>query len=181
MRTRVGYAGGGKRHPTYHDLGDQTETLQVEFDPDRTSYEHLLDVYWAGFRPRYAEMGTQYRAAILVHDDAQRAAAEESKRRLEEAGGERLHVSIEPAGTFWTAEDYHQKYYLRGDRELMAEFRAMYPEEDAFVDSTAAARVNGFLGGYGDPRAELEILGLSLKGQHRVVEAAARRVRFTCA
>ena len=63
----------------------------------------------------------------------------------------------------------------------MAEFLAMYTDDEAFVDSTAAARVNGYLGGYGDPRSELDQLGLSAAGRHRVVEAAARRVRFTCA
>ena len=85
------------------------------------------------------------------------------------------------AGTFWSAEAYHQKYYLRGDPLLMAEFRAMYPDDEAFVDSTAAARVNGYVGGYGDPRRELEKLGLSDRGEHAVVEAAARRSRFSCA
>jgi peptide-methionine (S)-S-oxide reductase len=181
VRTRVGYAGGRKQNPTYHDLGDQAETLQVHFDPARTSYRDLLDVYWAGFRPKHKSWGDQYRNAIFVEDEEQRREAEDYKQQLEASSGDRLQVSIEPAGRFWSAEDYHQKYYLRGDRDLMREFRAMYPDEQGFVDSTAAARVNGFLGGYGDPRADLDRLGLSIEGQHRVVEASARRVRFTCA
>ncbi len=176
----MGYAGGRKDHPTYHDLGDQTETLQVHYDPAKVSYEQLLEVYWAGFRPKHASWGTQYRAAIFVHDEEQRRLAELFKNGLEDETGDTLYVSIEPAGRFWSAEDYHQKYYLRGDRELTAEFRAMYPDDDDFVDSTAAARVNGYLGGYGDPRADLDKLGLSTAGQHRVVEASARRLRFTC-
>lgn len=180
MRTRVGYAGGHKQDPAYHDLGDQAETLRVEFDPAQVSYEQLLDVYWAGFRPKLPGWGTQYRNAIFVGNDEQRRLAEEHKRRLEEAAGDELAVSIEAAGTFWPAEAYHQKHYLRGDADLMAEFLGMYPDEEAFVDSTAAARVNGYLGGYGDPRAGLGKLGLSLEGQHRVVEATARRIRFTC-
>jgi peptide-methionine (S)-S-oxide reductase len=177
----VGYSGGSKQHPTYHDLGDQAETLQVRYDPVQVAYEQLLDVYWAGFRPKHRSWGTQYRNAIFVHGEEQRRAAEAYKRRLEAESGDELQVSIEPAVTFWSAEDYHQKYYLRGDRELAAEFHAMYASDEAFVDSTAAARVNGFLGGYGDPRAELHRLGLSLAGQHRVVEVAARRIRYTCA
>lgn len=177
----MGYAGGSKQRPTYHDLGDQAETLQVTYDPARVTYEQLLDVYWAGFRPKHRSWGTQYRNAIFVHDEEQRTAAELFKRRLEEASGDELHVSIESAGTFWPAEGYHQKYYLRGDRDLMAEFVAMFRDDQAFVDSTAAARVNGYIGGYGDPRADLDELGLSDAGRHRVVEAAARRARFTCA
>lgn len=177
----MGYAGGRKRNPTYHDLGDQTEALLVEYDTSILTYEQLLDVYWAGYRPKRRAWSVQYRAAIFFHDEEQRVQAEHSKQVLESASGDALAVAIEPAGTFWSAEDYHQKYYLRGDRELMREFRAMYPRDEEFVDSTAAARVNGFLGGYGDPRAVLDELGLSDEGRHRVVEAAARRVRFTCA
>jgi peptide-methionine (S)-S-oxide reductase len=177
----VGYAGGKKQNPTYHDLGDQAETLQVHFDPSRVTYRDLLDIYWAGFRPKHEGWGTQYRNAIFVHDEEQRKEAEDYKQQLEAASGDRFAVSIEPADRFWSAEDYHQKYYLRGDKELMREFRAMYPKDDEFVDSTAAARVNGYVGGYGDPRQDLDKLGLSTTGQHHVVEAAARRVRFTCA
>lgn len=152
----------------------------MHYDPAQVSYEQLLDVYWAGFRPKHAGYGTQYRNAIFVHDAEQRRTAEEYKHRLDADSGGELAVSIEDAGTFWPAEDYHQKYYLRGDRELMAEFDAWYPRDADFEASTAAARVNGYLGGYGDPRADLGRLGLSLEGQHRVVEATARRVRFTC-
>jgi peptide-methionine (S)-S-oxide reductase len=177
----VGYAGGTKDHPTYHRLGDQAETLCVEFDPAVVTYAELLDVYWAGFRPRHRGFGTQYRNAIFVADDEQRATAEESKRLLEAESGDALAVDIEFAGVFWTAEDYHQKYYLRGDPELMAEFRAMFGGEQAFVDSTAAARVNGYLGGLGDPGGDIERLGLTPAGQRRVTEAASRRARFTCA
>lgn len=123
----------------------------------------------------------QYRAAIFVHDEEQERLARAIKHGMEDAAGDPLYVSIEPAGPFWLAEGYHQKYYLRGDRELMREFLAMYPRDDDFVASTAAARVNGYLGGYGDPRRDLDKLGLSEQGQYRVVEAAARRARFSCA
>ena len=69
--------------------------------------------------------------------------------RIETARGRKLATRIEPLKRFTNAEDYHQKYYLRNDRILMADFRAMFAEDSAFRESTAAARVNGFVAGEG--------------------------------
>jgi peptide-methionine (S)-S-oxide reductase len=78
------------------------------------------------------------------------------------------------------AEDYHQKYRLQQDRLLLKEFRTLYPERQPFVDSTAAARVNGYLGGHGkaaEVEAEIGQLGLSLAGQERLLRSARARSR----
>ena len=83
-----------------------------------------------------------------------------------------------PLTEFYLAEDYHQKHRLRSDRDLMNEFKAMYPAEEDFVNSTAAARINGYLDGYGtleDLLAELPGLGLSPAAGKKLMEIVKRR------
>jgi len=125
--TRVGYMGGGKLDPTYEEVctgrTGHAEVVHIEFDPDRVSYEQLLDVLWDIHDPTQRDrqgpdIGTQYRSVIFFHDDAQAAAARASKAALAAAGQHSREIAtmIEPAGTFWEAEDYHQKYFDRMNR-----------------------------------------------------------------
>jgi peptide-methionine (S)-S-oxide reductase len=171
IRTTVGYAGGSTPGPTYRRIGDHTETLEIEFDPAVVSYEELLDVFWQAHDPLRPAWSRQYRSAIFCHDDEQCRLAEASRDRARERRGREIHTAIEPVGPFTRAEDYHQKYRLRGDRELLAEFAEMYPDPHEFTDSTAAARVNGLLAGDGGPEAlerDGERLGLSDDGLARL-------------
>ncbi len=121
ISTAVGYAGGLTANPTYRDVcSDETghaEVVEVEFDPARVSYEQLLDVFWENHDPttlnrQGPDVGSQYRSAIFFHSPLQEAAAKASKARLEAA--KRFHrpivTAIEPAQTFYRAEDYHQQY-----------------------------------------------------------------------
>ena len=167
-RTRVGYAGGTTSDPTYRSIGDHSETLEVDFDPETISYEDLLALFWQSHNPSRPAYSTQYASLVLTHDDEQLAAARASAERFEQAIGRKVVTRIEPVRRFYLAEGYHQKYRLRNDRQLMAEFSAMYPDESQFVDSTAAARVNGYLDGEGSTvRLALEIDGFGLTGEGR--------------
>jgi peptide-methionine (S)-S-oxide reductase len=170
IRTRVGYAGGKNKNPTYHSLGDHSETIQIEYDPTQISYEELLDVFWNAHSPTSPSWSRQYASIVFYHDETQRELALETKAEQEAERGT-IFTEIVPAGTFYPAEDYHQKYYLRNARDLMREFSAMYPDGDDFADSTAAARVNGYLGRYGtceQLQEELDSLGLSSGGQDKL-------------
>ena len=121
--TAVGYTGGTKAHPTYREVSSgmtgHAEAVQVTFDPARVSYEDLLEVFWSIHDPTWGDwqgmgVGSSYRSAIFYHNSHQKAAAEASKERLERSGkfGERpISTEIVPAGTFWRAEEYHQRYY----------------------------------------------------------------------
>jgi methionine-S-sulfoxide reductase len=167
VRTRVGYSGGTKEAPTYHSLGDHTETIQIDYDPSQISYSDLLDIFWRNHNPGVRAWSKQYMAAVFYHTDEQKKLAEESREREASKREKRIQTQILPFTAFYRAEDYHQKYRLRRERNLLQEFERIYPTGDDLTDSTAAARVNGYLGGYGtsaDLKADLNRLGLSAEG-----------------
>ena len=119
-----GYTGGHTPDPTYEQVSaggtGHAEAVQIHYDPTRISYEQLLYVFWRNIDPlakdrQFCDRGSQYRAAIFVHDDAQRAAAESSKRALETAGcfPQPIVTEIVAAGRFYPAEEEHQDYYKK--------------------------------------------------------------------
>ena len=121
VATTVGYSGGRTKNPTYRDVCSgatgHAETVLVEYDPSRVSYEQLLDVFWENHDPTQLDrqgpdVGEQYRSAIFFHTPAQETAARAAKERLEASGRFRRPIVTEvtPASEFWPAEDYHQKY-----------------------------------------------------------------------
>ncbi|WP_229126106.1 peptide-methionine (S)-S-oxide reductase MsrA [Halapricum desulfuricans] len=154
VRTRVGYAGGTSRNPTYYALDDHTEVVQIEYDPDQWTYDELLEVVWANHNWA-TEQKRQYRSVILAHDDTKRAIAERSRAALADRTGQSVATAVEILDQFYEAEDYHQKYELRTVPVVADELEALYG--DAFTASTVAARLNGFVAGYGsaDQRREL--------------------------
>lgn len=148
MRTRVGYAGATTENPTYRDMRGHTEAIQIDFDPAVITYDQLLKVFWQSHDPTSSTWSTQYENVLWYHDDAQRAVALASRDELVEAEGETIRTEIRPATRFWRAEDYHQKYRLRRRADVEERVRGLYESEQAFVDSTLAARLNGALAGY---------------------------------
>ncbi len=173
----MGYCGGRKQNPTYRSLGDHSETVQLDFDPAVVSYEDLLRIFWSDHDPISQPYSRQYASIIFYHDAEQEAVAVATKAREEKERRVKLSTEIAPFSDFWLAEDYHQKYYLRGS-ELMREFRRMYSINGDFVNSTAAARVNGYLGGYGTVaslRQEIDSLGLLDAGKQALLETVRAR------
>ena len=116
-----GYSGGSTQNPSYRDVCTDTtghaEVVQVTFDPDKVSYEELLDVFWKIHDPSQVnrqgpDFGTQYRTAIFFHSPEQEAIAKRSKQALDASGKFRQPIATEitAAGPFWRAEEYHQRY-----------------------------------------------------------------------
>jgi peptide-methionine (S)-S-oxide reductase len=144
------------------------------------SYDDLLDVFWNSHQPVQRPWSRQYMSVIFYHDDQQKQRAQQSKARAQSRLGQTVYTEVVPFDGFYLAEDYHQKYRLRQVQELMRELGSIYPETERFVDSTAVARVNGYVGGNGtlqNLEAELDKLGLSIAGQEllrKIVEAWQR-------
>ncbi|MDQ6893971.1 MAG: peptide-methionine (S)-S-oxide reductase MsrA [Acidobacteriota bacterium] len=119
-----GYTGGQKKNPTYEEVSagetGHAESVEVTFDPARISYEKLLEIFWRNVDPlqangQFCDHGNQYRSAIFYSSAAQRAAAEASKRKLEEEPRfkGKIVTQIVPASTFYPAEEYHQDFYKK--------------------------------------------------------------------
>ena len=168
----MGYAGGTRPDPTYRNLGDHTETIEVDFEPAVISFSRLLEIFWGSHDPTARSWSSQYKAAVFYHNEEQKRLTLESRER--EAGKRKAAILTEvlPFRSFYLAEDYHQKYRLQQDGELLLEFKRIYPSMSDFTGSTAAARVNGYLGGYGRPddlKREIDDYGLSENAKKRIL------------
>ena len=124
-KTEVGYEGGTLENPTYEDVCSHTtghaEVVQVTYDPERISYKQLLDVFWGKHDPTQLnrqgyDIGDQYRSVILFHDEEQQEAAVRSKAEEQTRHTHPVVTQLEPAGTFYVAEDYHQQYLEKRGR-----------------------------------------------------------------
>ena len=122
-----GYAGGTTEDPSYEDVCSHTtghaEAVEVEFDPVEVSYEQLLDMFWSNHDPttlnrQGPDIGDQYRSVVFYHSPEQKAAAEAKKAELDRSGRFRRPIvtQIEPAPTFYRAEEYHQQYLRKHGR-----------------------------------------------------------------
>ena len=183
IRTRLGDTGGQKLNPTYHSLGAHTESLQIDFDPAQISFEQLLDTFWDSHNPTRGAWSTQYKAAVFVHNKEQTRLAEASKARVasEKTGrwfNRNIKTEILPAETFYLAEDYHHKYLLQNTPRLWGDILEIYRDDVmGWINSTAAARLNGYVGGYasiGQMEEEIESLGLSSAGQEELQKIVRR-------
>ncbi len=128
LSTTSGYTGGQKEHPTYQEVSagetGHSEAVEVTFDPQKVSYEKLLEVFWRNIDPtvkdqQFCDIGNQYRTAIFYHSEEQQRLAETSKKNAEERF-DAVYVEIVPASTFYTAEEYHQDFYRKNPERYQA-------------------------------------------------------------
>lgn len=120
LDAKSGYTGGSVADPSYRQVCSGTtghaEAVEIRYDPDAISYDHLLDAFWKLHDPttpnrQGPDIGTQYRSAIFVHSDEQREAARASLTRAQANVKRPIVTQIETAGPFYPAEEYHQKYF----------------------------------------------------------------------
>lgn len=122
--TEVGFMGGHTTDPSYKEVcaGDtgHAEVVHIEYDENETSYEKLLTIFWDLHDPTQMnrqgpDVGYQYRSVIFYHTEEQHQQAVASKEALSSSGkySKPIVTAIEPAGTFYKAEEYHQKYFLK--------------------------------------------------------------------
>ena len=122
VKVTSGYSGGKVANPTYKEVctGEtgHAECVQILYEPDKISYDELLEVFWQVHDPttlnqQGADIGTQYRSAIFYHDNAQKQKAEKYKTELNGSGAflKPIVTEISPVEKFYSAENYHQEYY----------------------------------------------------------------------
>lgn len=124
-KTTVGYMGGTLKNPTYEDVctnkTGHVEVIEIEFDPSIIGYEKLLDIFWEIHDPTQlnrpgVDVGTQYKSIIFYYADKQKDSAIMSKNKLDASNKFKnpIVTEIKKVETFYQAEDYHQKYFQRG-------------------------------------------------------------------
>ena len=120
--TAVGYEGGTMKNPSYEDVcTDRTghaEVVEVDYDPQKVTYDELLDTFWANHDPttknrQGPDVGTQYRSVIFYHSPEQETAARRSRDRAQERFRKPIVTEITPATEFYRAEEYHQQYLAK--------------------------------------------------------------------
>lgn len=117
VHAEVGYTGGTSSNPSYHDISDHTEAVQIEFNPHVISFEQLLDKFWSLHDPT-AEYESRFRSIIFYLDETQRELAEESKNTKQADYDEPIATEILPANKFYQAEPYNQDYLARMRGEI---------------------------------------------------------------
>lgn len=139
-----GYTGGVTQNPTYEQVSSggtgHAEAVEIEYDPDKISYEKLLDVFWMNIDPtavgrQFVDIGNQYRAAVFYLNDEQKRLAEESRDNLNKSDRFTTPIvtEIKQASVFYPAEDYHQDYYKKNP--VQYKYYRNGSGRDQFLDS----------------------------------------------
>ena len=169
----MGYAGGQADNPNYNHIGDHTETVQVDYDPRKISYARLLDIFWNSHDPTQKTWMRQYMHVIFFDTERQRELAMTSLAAVEKKIGRKVRSQVLPLRAFYLAEDYHQKYLLKRRTDFMRAMSGIYPDQKKFINSTAVARLNGYVGGHGSPEQlarEIDGLGLGPGGRKALTD-----------
>ncbi len=144
VRTRVGYAGGSTPDPTYHDIGDHSEAVQVDYDPTATTFADLVDVAVANHDPTRQAGKRQYHSILFYGTEAERATVEAA---LSDLAVPSIETRVEELTAFTLAEPYHQKFTLADKRYATDAFEAAGYDEAGIRESPAAATLNALLAG----------------------------------
>lgn len=150
IRTRVGYAGGSTPAPTYKQMGDHTECLQIDYDPSQITFAEIARHFWNSHNSNRGNYkGRQYLSIFLFHDSYQEEVLEKIKQETQDTNAQLIGTEIVPLVNFTLAEEKHQKYYLKRYSSATQKLREHFLTEEAFTNATLVARLNSFVKGYG--------------------------------
>ncbi|SFL51754.1 peptide-methionine (R)-S-oxide reductase MsrB [Halanaerobium salsuginis] len=148
IKTRVGYAGGTTTDPNYQIIGDQTETIQIDYDPAKISYQELLEKFFVSHNAYAEPYSSQYASKILYHNQSQQKAALAFKEKLETKTGQEIKTEIKPLKKFYLAENYHQKFRLQQHKEFKKYYLTQMSFNE-FLNSPTITKLNAYLAGKG--------------------------------
>ncbi|MFL2104637.1 peptide-methionine (S)-S-oxide reductase MsrA [Desemzia sp. FAM 23991] len=166
IQTEVGYAGGTSKDPTYRKIGNHSETIHLTFDPEIISYDQLVHLFWENHdaaKDRFYKE-RQYISILFYQNETQYKTAKEIRSEYEQAQGKEIQTEFQTFNHFYTAENHHQKYFLRRFKGATEVIKNLFPDESSFIQSTIAARLNGFVrerGKLPDIKEEITHWGLS--------------------
>ena len=148
IKTRVGYAGGTTADPSYKEIGDHTETIEITYDPEIISYEKLLEIFFDSHNPYTRAYSKQYASLILYQNQKQQETALKLKDKMESESGNKIETVIKELNKFYVAEDYHQKFRLQQQKSFKNHYLSKMSMEE-FINSPAVTKVNGYITGKG--------------------------------
>ena len=163
-KTCVGYAGGNTENPTYHNIGDHTESFKVSYNEEEIIFEDLMRWYFLSPNTCARSYKTQYDSIVFYNNKEEKEIAEKIMKEYGDEYKVKYNVRLEPYKNFYLAEDYHQKYYLQLSKEINKDIRAIYPSTREFINSTAAMKLNSYLkakGALEGLKQEIDLLGLT--------------------
>jgi peptide methionine sulfoxide reductase msrA/msrB len=172
VRTRVGYAGGTTENPNYEIIGNHTETIEIDYDPEVISYRELLEIFFDSHNPYSQAYSRQYASLILYNNSEQQEIAEKMKEELEAESNREIKTEIKELDRFYLAEDYHQKFRLQQQVVFRDYYLAQMTMQE-FIDSPAVTKVSGYLTGNGERDNIIQNigeLGLPTELQERLLE-----------
>lgn len=172
VRTRVGYAGGQEADPTYKNIKDHTETIEIDYDPKVISYQELLELFFAQHDPYSPAHSRQYASLILYQNKNQKEIALALKQKLETETENQIITKIKKLDKFYLAENYHQKYRLQQRQQFKQNYLAKLSIKE-FINSPAVAKVNGYLAAEGKKDniiKNLGKLGLTKELQEKILK-----------
>ncbi len=154
LHTRVGFTGGRTPDPVYEDYGDHVETVEVTYDPEILSFSDLLEHFWTHHNSRAKPVFGEFASACFTTKAEQQALALSRQEAVRKTGRETpVHTAILPLTIFYPAEDFHQKYYLQQDPDLLDQL----PVRDR-LSTPIATKLNALAGRAGDRRQLSESL-----------------------
>ncbi|MFF2092801.1 peptide-methionine (S)-S-oxide reductase MsrA [Paenibacillus sp. NPDC058174] len=182
IRTAVGYAGGTTPAPTYREMGDHSETVQLQYDPNQLAFQQLVELFWQSHNPININgyKGTQYMSLLFYHDEEQEEVIRQVIENRIKQGYDQPETRIAAYAAFYPAEDRHQKYYLQRYPDAMDKLTALYPDKQELYGSTLAARLNGLAKGYTSMeriRSELEDWNIG-SGERMEMLELLRRIKW---
>jgi len=175
IQTSVGYAGGKKKHPTYQNLGDHTEVVQIQYDPCRITFKQLLSLFWKNHNPSIFYQ-KQYWSIIFYITEEQKLVAQDFLQLYEKESLATVYTQIIPLEEYYHAESYHQKYTLQTHPWLIVAVNVRSAKE--LIQSQVCTKFNGFLSSYGTHDELLE-LARNFGLNDRMVEYISREMMKT--
>ncbi len=156
-------------------MGDHTESIQIDYDPETISYEQLLDVFWKNHNTsqQLFYRDRQYMSLLVYYNHSQKEKALRSKEKWEANIEKPIYTEFQPYSAFYIAEDYHHKYLLKRYKNVIASLRKLYSTHDELINGTMTARLNGFVrgkGSFADLKEEVNTWDISDERKSTVLE-----------
>nr|CAD2170693.1 unnamed protein product [Meloidogyne enterolobii] len=173
LKTRVGYSGGTSPSPTYQNIGDHTEIVEIQFNPELTKFKEIINLFYSKHNFTLPQK-TQYKSVILYVDEEQKKIALEEMEKAKEKYTNKntiFYTFLQKFEKFYQAEDYHQKYWLRCENNI---FKELNLTNSQLINSTLATKINGYLGG--NSKEDFNLLNI-LQKEYKLSDSLITKIK----